>query len=146
MRSAIWCPLSTTRICPWIPSVAERPRLMRPPPGYRSLLRSRRDDGRPGRTANRLLQLGCEVAHLVRQVRGVERGADGSRRDQEQQLGLLDLVLDRSEEVADDRDPAEPRNTGADAGAAILDQAAQHQRLVVQEDHGCLGLALREAR
>ena len=92
-----------------------------------------------------VFQLRRDPAHLVGDARGVEGGPDDSGRDQQDQLGLLDLLLDGAEEQTQDRNAVEEGNAGSVERALVLDQSAEDQRLIVQQHHGGLGLSLREA-
>src|SRR5713101_6019079 len=96
--------------------------------------------------AEGFFEFGRHAAHLVGDARGVKNSAHGARGDQEQEFRLFEPVLDGAKEVAEDRDAAQPGDADPDSGAAVLDEATQNQRLVVQEHHRGLGLALGEAR
>src|SRR2546422_11216284 len=74
------------------------------------------------------------------------RSADHPRRDQEDQLALLELIFLEAEQVAEHRDLAQEREAALGDRALVLDQAAEHEGLVVEQDDRRLGLALEEGR
>src|SRR5205823_2317594 len=75
-------------------------------------------------------------------ARGFEWGADHARRDDDQELGLVERAHFRAEEVAEYRNVLQERNAAILDRRPFTDEAAQDQRLVVHEDDGCLRLAL----
>jgi YD repeat-containing protein len=83
----------------------------------------------PWGPADGVFQLRRDPAHLVGDARGVEGGPDHPGGDQQDQLGLLDLLLDGAEERAQDRNAVEEGNAGPVERALVLDQSAEDQRL-----------------
>src|SRR5437667_429055 len=92
----------------------------------------------------RFVQLGRGLAHLVGDLGRVDRGADHARRDQEQQLGLLDQSLGEPEQVTDQRDVLEERDPAVGGRQLVLDEPTQHERLTAQQHDRGLRLALDE--
>src|SRR2546422_7876941 len=66
--------------------------------------------GRAGRLLDRVLKLGRGPPHLVRDLRGVERGAEHPRGDQQEQFRLVDQPLLEAEENAEDRNVLKKRD------------------------------------
>src|SRR5437762_2297462 len=97
-----------------------------------------RDGSRRGQawgSPNRFLDLWRDALHLLRHPVGIHGSADHARRDEKQELGLLDLLLGGPEEIAEHGDAVEQRDARADEGALVLDEAAQDEGLVVEEHH-----------
>src|SRR2546422_5996302 len=60
----------------------------------------------------------------------------------QEQLGLCELPLLETEQVAEDWDVLQERNAPVVEGDLVLDEAAEDERLIVDEHHRRLGLAL----
>ena len=86
----------------------------------------------PRRLVDRVVELGRGPSHLVGDPGGVERRADDPRRDQEQELRLLDLPAREAEQPAEDRDVLEQGDPAVVEGHRVLDEPAQDERHVVQ--------------
>src|SRR6266568_9681560 len=119
-----------------------------PPTGLVSASRGQNGGGRGQAwgSPNRFLDLWRDALHLLRHPVGIHGSADHARRDEKQELGLLDLLLGGPEEIAEHGDAVEQRDARADEGALVLNEAAQDEGLVVEEHHRGLGLALGESR
>ena len=109
-------------------------------------LRRHRRRRRPRRAAQSIVQLGCRAAHFVREARRVERGPDNPRRDQDDQLGLVDALRLGAEQVAQDRNVLEQRDSRVAGRSLLLDHAPEHERLVVHQHDGGLGFSLDDRR
>src|SRR5205814_7343052 len=108
--------------------------------------RRRRHRRRARRRADGVVQLGGRTAHLIGDALRIDRSAHHARRDQQDQLALLEQIFLEAEEIADDRDLVEDRDPALRDRALVLDQSTEHQRLVVEENDGRLRLTLVEGR
>src|SRR5439155_691096 len=88
----------------------------------------------------------CASARAASITRPVERGAEHPRSDEQEELGLLDQPILEAEEVAEDRDVLQERNATVGDGDLVLDEAAEDERLIVDQHQRRLGLTLDDGQ
>ena len=74
------------------------------------------------------LEPGTLAARLLEDLLALARIADHARRDQQDQLRLLDLLLRASEEIAEHRNTVQERDTDLDDASAALDEPTEDER------------------
>src|SRR5579862_1029057 len=93
-----------------------------------------------------IADLALLLAQIIVLGLGLDRGlvviVQDVRLHEDHQVGLVLAGVADLEQLADDRNPADPRHALLGVGGLVLDQAADHQRATVGYQHGGLDGAL----